>query len=122
MGAVTNKAHARCAKNTIYRPAGANFRLLSHPFFSAVHVAVGYEFTVYTTTEGQGLVELCAVISDPHSGGPPLPFELPFTTEDGSAGQLVIHCSSSLASSPGSPPRVITQFHSMKCMLRMGRA
>ena len=59
--------------------------------FSAVHI-VGYEFTVHTTTEGKGHVELCAVIFKPGTGGAPLPFELSFTTEDGSAGQLVIHC------------------------------
>ena len=62
--------------------------------FSAVDITVGYELTVYTTTEGQGEVELCAVIFEPDTGGAPRPFELSFTTEDGSAGQLVIHCSS----------------------------
>ena len=62
--------------------------------FSAVDITVGYEPTLYTTTEGQGQVELCAVIFEPDTGGAPRPFELSFTTEDGSAGQLVIHCSS----------------------------
>ena len=63
--------------------------------FSAVDITVGYELILYTTTEGQGQVELCAVIFEPDTGGTPLPFELSFATEDSSAGQLVIHYSSS---------------------------
>ena len=62
--------------------------------FSAVDITVGYELTLYTMTEGQGQVQLCAVIFEPDTGRAPRPFELSFTTEDGSAGQLVIHCSS----------------------------
>ena len=47
-------------------------------------IQVGYEFSVYTTTEGIGVVTLCAVTNFP--GGSPRPFTINATTEDGSAG------------------------------------
>ena len=48
-------------------------------------IEVGYEFSVYTTTEGTGVVTLCAVVMNP-PGGSPRPFTINATTEDGSAG------------------------------------
>jgi hypothetical protein len=44
-------------------------------------IEVGYDFSVYTTTEGTGVVTLCAVVP----GGSPRPFTINDTTEDGSA-------------------------------------
>ena len=49
-----------------------------------VPIAVGYEFTVYTTTETQGSVVLCAIVFDPPFGAP-RPFNLTATTQDGTA-------------------------------------
>ena len=48
----------------------------------AGNVTVGYERTVYTTTEGQGMVELCAVVP----GGAPRIFTISITTQNGTAG------------------------------------
>jgi len=48
-------------------------------------ITVGYERTVYTTTEGQGMVELCAVVTS-HPGGAPRAFTISATTRDGTAG------------------------------------
>ena len=41
---------------------------------------------MYTTSETEGSVELCAVILEPLSGEAPRPFELSATTTDGTAG------------------------------------
>ena len=68
-----------------------------------VSTTVGYELTVYTTSEGDGHVEMCAVVFDPPSGGAPRSFTLTVTTEDGTAGRSVyIRCiySSMLAIHP----------------------
>ena len=46
---------------------------------------MGYEMTVYTTTEGQGMVELCAVVTS-HPGGSPRDFIIIANTRDGTAG------------------------------------
>ena len=44
--------------------------------------------TTYTTTEGTGLVELCAVITSPQNGVvAPRPFVISVTTTDDSAGR-----------------------------------
>ena len=61
-----------------------------HPL-PTVPITVGYEFTVYTTSEGEGMVELSVIIFDPLSGGPLpggaiRPFTLSVNTEDGTAG------------------------------------
>ena len=45
---------------------------------------------MYTTTETEGTVVLCAIIFDPPSGGAPRPFVLSVTTADGTAGMDVI--------------------------------
>ncbi|CAI8026301.1 Deleted in malignant brain tumors 1 protein [Geodia barretti] len=47
-------------------------------------IEVGYEFSVYTTTEGTGVVTLCTVVIN-FPGGSPRPFTINATTEDGSA-------------------------------------
>ena len=49
-------------------------------------ITVGYEFTVYTTSEGQGVVELSVIIFNPPSGGAPGPFTVSVSTEDNTAG------------------------------------
>ena len=51
---------------------------------------MGYEFTSYTTTEGEGVVEICAVITDPETGGATRQFSLVSSTGNGTAG-LYIH-------------------------------
>ena len=52
-------------------------------------IEVGYEFSVYTTTEGTGVVTLCAVVTN-FPGGSPRPFTINATAEDGSAGMSQI--------------------------------
>ena len=47
---------------------------------------MGYEMTVYTTTEGQGMVELCAIVTS-HPGGSPRDFVIAANTQDGTAGK-----------------------------------
>ena len=54
-------------------------------------IRVGYERSVYTTDEGQGVVELCAIIYNPPSGGAPRPFFIFAITMDGTAGTQVGH-------------------------------
>ena len=53
------------------------------------NITVGYERTVYTTTEGQGMVELCAVVIS-HPGGAPGAFTISATTRDGTAGSALL--------------------------------
>ena len=50
-------------------------------------ITVGYERTVYTTTEGDGSVTLCAIVTEPATGGAPRPFTIAATTSDGTAGE-----------------------------------
>ena len=50
-------------------------------------VEVGYEFTVYTTTEREGYVTLCAVVMN-FPDGSPRPFVVSATTDDGIASKL----------------------------------
>ena len=57
----------------------------SYVTLSSVPIEVGYEFSVYSTPEGAGLVTLCAVVMN-FPGGSPRPFTINATTEDGSAG------------------------------------
>ena len=49
-------------------------------------IRVGYERTVYTTTEGQRFVTLCAIIYAPSSGVAPRPFTISYNTADDTAG------------------------------------
>ena len=58
--------------------------------FSTVPITVGYGFTIYTTSEGQGMVELSVIISNPPSGGAPRPFNLTVNTENDTAGTCVL--------------------------------
>ena len=60
-----------------------------HVSFILVPIEVGYEFSVYTTTEGTGVVTLCAVVVN-FPGGISRPFTINATTEDGSAGMSQI--------------------------------
>ena len=60
--------------------------LTTIPSIPTVPITVGYEFTVYTTSEGEGMVELSVIIFDPPSGGAPRPFTLSMNTEDDPAG------------------------------------
>ena len=60
-------------------------------------ILVGYEMTTYTTTEGMGYVELCAVITNPSVGVvSPRPFVISATTVDDTAGRELQHQSYSL--------------------------
>ena len=54
--------------------------------FSTVIITVGYELSVYFTSERQCMVELSVIIFDPPTGGAPRPLTLSVNTEDGSAG------------------------------------
>ena len=48
---------------------------------------MGYEFTVYTTPEGNMTVELCAIIYSPDTGAP-LEVIVSASTRDGYAGRM----------------------------------
>ena len=65
------------------------FNLTSHMTLCTIFlpdpIVVGYELTVYTTSEGEEEVELCAIVHDPPSGGAPRPFVISSTTRNGSA-------------------------------------
>ena len=49
---------------------------------------MGYEFTFYSVTEGEEIVQVCVVIRDPEIGGAPREFSVISTTRNGSAGEL----------------------------------
>ena len=55
------------------------------------YITVGYEKTVYTTTRGQGMVELCAVVTS-HPGGAPRAFTISATTRDDEEGKCHWAC------------------------------
>ena len=59
-----------------------NYSLL----LSAGPIQVGYEFTQYTTSEEEGVVELCAIIYVPAFGVAPRDFVIEANTTDASAG------------------------------------
>ena len=72
-----------------YYTLHSNSRLFS---FHAVLIEVGYEFTQYVTSEGQGAVDLSIFIFTPPTGGAPRPFTLSVSTEDGTASKYnIIH-------------------------------
>ena len=50
-------------------------------------ITVGYEFTVYSTSESAGVVEICAIIYEPPTGGALRDFVVSSTTRDGSASK-----------------------------------
>ena len=58
--------------------------LFSHTFL--VPIIVGYEKTLHTVTETDGVVELCAVIFEPMTGVAPRSFQLSASTQDITAG------------------------------------
>ena len=62
-----------------------NIHILCY-YISAGPIQVGYEFTQYTTSEGVGVVEQCAIISVPASGVAPRDFVIEANTRDGSVG------------------------------------
>ena len=51
-------------------------------------IQVGYDPTVYVTSEGQGYVDLNIVVFSHPVDGAPRPFYLSVTTSDGTAGML----------------------------------
>ena len=55
---------------------------------SSVFVRVGYDPTVYTTSEGEGMVELNIFVFSHPATGAPRPFTLSISTQDGIAGML----------------------------------
>ena len=50
-------------------------------------ITVGYQFTVYSTSESVGMVEICAIIYEPPTGGALRDFVISSTTRDGSASK-----------------------------------
>ena len=58
-------------------------------FLNTVRTVIGYERTVYTTTESNGYVELCARVFSP-SGGTPRDIVISATTRDGTAGTILV--------------------------------
>ena len=49
-------------------------------------ITVGYELATYTTSEGEGTLELAITVFNFPTNGTPQPFTLSVSTEDGSAG------------------------------------
>ena len=62
-------------------------------------VEIGYEFTVYTTTEREGYVTLCAVVMNSDEGSP-RPFVVSATTHDGVASKLELELRVKMQSLP----------------------
>ena len=58
----------------------------SRSFFSPDPIVVGYDPTVYTTSEGEGMVELNIFVFSHPVTGTPRPFTLSVSTIDGTAG------------------------------------
>ena len=52
-------------------------------------IAVGYNSTMYTTSESEGVVELTVAILYPPSGRAPRPFTVLTSTEDATAGMII---------------------------------
>ena len=52
-------------------------------------ITVGYELATYTTSEGEGSLELSITVFNFPTDGTPRPFTLSVSTEDGSAGMKV---------------------------------
>ena len=61
---------------------------LSLPFKHLELIQVGYDPTVYFTSESQGYVDLNIVVFSHPVVGAPRPFTLYVTTSDGTAGML----------------------------------
>ena len=57
-------------------------------YHSTVGIFVGYEFTMYHTSERNGSVDLSIIVFDPPSGGAPRPFSLSVSSHGATAGIL----------------------------------
>ena len=57
-------------------------------FHDVADIYVGYEFSLYTTTESIGQVEICAVLMNPGPATAPRDFVLSSTTESGTASMF----------------------------------
>ena len=55
-------------------------------YIISLGIEVGYDPTVYTTSEGEGMVELNIFVFSHPVTGTPRPFTLSVTTQDGTAG------------------------------------
>ena len=53
-------------------------------------IEVGYDPTLYITSEGEGMVELNIVVFSHPVDGAPRPFTLNVTTQDGTAGMAQV--------------------------------
>ena len=58
-----------------------------YKFLNTERTVIGYERTVYTTPEGNRIVELCARVFSP-PGGTPRDIVISATTRDGTAGTI----------------------------------
>ena len=58
-------------------------------FHDVADIYVGYEFSLYTTTESIGQVEICAVLMNPGPATAPRDFVLSSTTESGTASMFI---------------------------------
>ena len=63
--------------------------IIQLPIHADIHV--GYERTVYTALESQLLVRLCVIIYPPSRGVAPRPFTISYTTENDTAGIILLH-------------------------------
>ena len=55
-------------------------------------IEVGYDPTLYTTSEGEGMVELNIFVFSHPVTGTPRPFNLSVNTQDGTAGTYMFTC------------------------------
>ena len=63
--------------------------LCDHYIFSAA--VVGLEKTIYSVSEDDGMLEVCAIVTTPDIGCPiQFPFQVSLSTTDGSAGTDII--------------------------------
>ena len=60
-----------------------------HLYKYSVPIQVGYDPTVYVTSESEGFVVLNIRIFEPTSGGAPGPFTLSVSTQEGTAGTTI---------------------------------
>ena len=60
---------------------------MSH--ISGEEISFGFDATVYTTSENQGMVQVRIVVQTPSTGGTPRPFSVSVSTTDDTAGTYV---------------------------------
>ena len=81
----------------LYNGGSLELRLLDNHKTSKIcahigPITIGYELMVYPTTESNGFVEICAVITQPSDGIAPRDFVVSSKTRDGTASKkLPIH-------------------------------